>query len=374
MTEVDRFCPGEGDALLLKAALASEEDAVEAWKRWTARFELDQANAVSRSLLPLVHENLTALGLDHRIFGKLAGIRRYTWTENQVRLKGLAAVLQSFQEEGVRSLVLLDAAIAQCFYPDLGLRRIPRVDLLLRPQDVGNALRKVRKLGWASVEPWPEALTEAVARARTLHLFRNPAGHVLRLHLAPILGSPSSSADEAFWSAAEPIEIQGSTALTLSPVDQLLHLLAEASKWQAEQPLLWIPDASMILRHDPGLNWERFTDLAAKHRAVLAAAARLRDLHEHYGIMVSAAVLERLRREETTPDEMRRYHFWRSAPEDRSRMDAVRLRLEEYKRWNRERRAKDGAAGFITYLQLYWGLRSWWHVFIRGLAKLANKS
>src|SRR5207248_6044469 len=83
---IGSFWPTERQTLILRAALCDGEPSVAAWSRLRPELDLDTLEPESTVLLPLVGRQLAAAGLEEPLLPRLQGMRRRTWTVNQLRL------------------------------------------------------------------------------------------------------------------------------------------------------------------------------------------------------------------------------------------------------------------------------------------------
>ncbi len=81
---------------LLRAALLSGEPAATAFVSWQKEADLDHLPFAEHSMLPMFYHNLAELGVDHPWMGRRKGVYRRTWYANQLALRTLATVQETF--------------------------------------------------------------------------------------------------------------------------------------------------------------------------------------------------------------------------------------------------------------------------------------
>ncbi len=118
---------------------------------WTQLSDL----AEHHGLAPLLHAHLTAAGVEpprpaRRCLHALVARHRHA---NLVRLGVLRDVLDAFELAGIAALVLKGAALAHLIYPDVGLRPMCDVDLLVPEGRTASAQRVLTELGFDTGGP-----------------------------------------------------------------------------------------------------------------------------------------------------------------------------------------------------------------------------
>lgn len=167
MTEsqaIEGWRPTEEQLLLLQAALFDGEDALAAWRAWSARADIERLDPGSNRMLPLVSYNLDRLGVDDPLSARLRGYRRQTWYKNQIWLSEMARFLAEFERAGLQTLVLKGTALALLFYPDCGLRPMTDLDVLVRRDQARAAMSLLAELGWKANDEDMERRVRSASR------------------------------------------------------------------------------------------------------------------------------------------------------------------------------------------------------------------
>ena len=265
--------------LLLKAALLDRREALAAWEQWQACTDLNQIDNRSYRLLPLVHRNLKAFGVEHPYMDRLKGVRRRTWLENQLILRGGREALLALHAAGIETMVLRGAANIDLYYKDAGLRPIRDCDVLVPEGKAVDAVRALERAGWSRITPAPAKLTPRFRGFRSSMAFRSSAGVELRLHWHVLSFCCSSSADKEFWRGARPAVLHEVQTAALSPTDQFLHTCLLGLAWSYVPPVWWPADAMMILQSPDRIDAKRIIRFAKEYRLVLLARRALDYLH-----------------------------------------------------------------------------------------------
>lgn len=327
---------------LLRAALLPDGRAVDAWARWRALgVALDPG---SERLLPLVAERLATLDAPTD-----ALLLRAREARQRARFKGVLLLrdasdwVKTLAARGVATLALKGLALALRYYRDFGLRPMDDIDLLVRPDDVPEALACLYALGLEPTERIPMACwpprpgapnlgTAAVTHGCgfVTHAPRTPGGRPepearqLDLHWAALSTNCTHRADERFWEAATPLELHGGIrTLALSPAHELVHVLGHGLRWNSLPSIRWVADAARVIASG-AVDWEAFVVEVEQRGLALGVGPALAHLAT-YEIAVPAEVVSRVDRLEVR---------WRD-----------RLRLA-HARWPWDQRKPSGVIAF----------------------------
>jgi Uncharacterised nucleotidyltransferase len=277
---IGSFWPTEQQTLLLRAALCDGEQSVAAWSRLRPELDLDTLEPESTVLLPLVGRQLAAAGLEEPLLPRLQGMRRRTWTVNQLRLDRLGPALGMVQASGAEPLVVQSFELPALYYGDLGVRAVNSLHLLVGEDGFDGAARGLGDAGWT-----------AGHRGRSWTTF-GAEGEECVLHRRLF--------DE--FAAAEPaapvdFELHGVAAKALAPVDELLDVCLRGARMGRWRSHVWLADAHTILRTAGAeLDWAELVGRAARLRATLRLLDALRFLRSELGAPVPDGVLEELER------------------------------------------------------------------------------
>jgi hypothetical protein len=204
------FWPSERQKLLLRTACGDGE----AWRRLRPQLDLERLELGSFPVLPLVHRQLEQLGIDDPCMPRLAGIRRRTWTMNQLELERVTPTLRSLEEP----IVVGGWQFPAHYYGgDFGLRPVEGLEVLDR-------------FAWEFSTPEREPELETIE-----------------------------------------IELVGTKARALVPTDELVRVCLAGARASVPPNILWLADALAVLHAE--IDWDRVVRHALRLRAML----RLRD-------------------------------------------------------------------------------------------------
>jgi hypothetical protein len=281
-------------ALLLRAALATGNEALAAYEAWRRDADLDRPDPVASRILPLVGWNLERAGIEFEDLPHLKQLHRETWTRNQHLFAATAPAVEALERGAIPTLLLKGAALALIVYPSPGLRPMADVDVLVPERLAAPARRVLAEAGWRPNPPEPE---RRLAHLHAQEFVREVDGlpAALDLHWRALWEGREPAGDDAWWESAEPLRAGGFESRVLAPADQLVQLCAHATRWSPRPAFHAAADVVMLLRAQGGrLDWERVVHQAAKRRLVLAVVTSLAALVEGFGTPVPRATLDSL--------------------------------------------------------------------------------
>jgi hypothetical protein len=276
------FWPTERQTLLLQTAFADEETSARAWATVRPRLELDRLEVGSFPLLPLVHRRLERLGVDDPYLPRLAGIRRRTWTLNQLQGEALAPALDALEATSSQPIVVGGWEIPAHYYGgDLSLRPVDRLELLIRPGTSDAAVEALTASGFPAAERAGGATSLVGADGRTC---------VLHERFATEFSVPDEGIEpDDVWSSSRAMSLGGREARTLSATEELVRVCLAGARAAEIRSILWIADALAVFASErDAIDWERVVRGAVRLRATL----RLRDALAFLSRELGAAVPE----------------------------------------------------------------------------------
>jgi putative nucleotidyltransferase-like protein len=228
---------------------------------------------------PLVHAGLaTALEPDElaalvptHVRNELRNLHDMTRARSRRLYGALAEIGRQFGRVGVEALALKEIPLALEAFPDLALRPMGDVDLLIRPGDYDRAAAALGTLGY---EPLPQAEIPFTLKYACAHHFRRAADEVwvdLQWNLAErefdVYGEGNFTFDpETMW--------EGATALALGPdavfaaprpEPMLLHLCLHAEGHGYGELVLFADIAALL--HRETIDWAAVAELARRYDA-----------------------------------------------------------------------------------------------------------
>ncbi len=173
----------------------------------------------------------------------------------------VAPVLSALHEAGVLVIALKGAALAHVVYPNIAVRPMNDIDLLVQERDLARTDKLLRDLGLARQYELHEPIEE-------IHhfVYLQPASRLtLEVHwdlASPVYGIRVDVA--GLWQRPQPASIFGTPVLTLAPKDQLLHLGLHSALHTLDMGVRGICDIAWIIdRYQSVIDWRDLAECAS---------------------------------------------------------------------------------------------------------------
>jgi len=345
------WLPSPQQVLLLRACLWRDERALEAWREWRSEVpDLGAVEAGSLRLLPLLYRNLgPALNGDPGA-AWLKDAYRTSWTASQLCLRTARHAIEALRGAGLEILALKGAALIGTAYEDAGARPLADADLAVEPGRAGDAVRALEQAGFVAREQNPQRLLEV----RHSLAFRDPGGREVDLHRGTLW---LPGLDEDFWRGSVEGEVAGAAVRILNPTDQLLHVCAHGAAWNPVHPIRWAADAFKTIEvADGSLDWERLAAMGSRSGLSLPLAGALACLAEDLGARVPEATRLELARAPASAGERRAYEALAQPPSLRRSLAMASWFRQRYRAQAGLEGKRGRPAGFVRYMQGFWGL------------------
>ncbi|MCD6291042.1 MAG: nucleotidyltransferase family protein [Anaerolineae bacterium] len=266
-----------------------------------------------RSLLPLIHYAFPddALPLSDAARQRCAQAYYHTASRNTLIYQELSRVLDILGASPPIPVILIKgSALALTLYPNIGLRPMSDVDMLVPEDRLDEAVERLQASGYT--RPVPE-MVPGLNRLVGHHVGLTSSGKAplyVEVHWTLVAGrhgryTPSM---EWFWSHTEPVSMGDATKprtgpslpdspLTLSPTAHLPYLAAHLmlQHGEARSQTLWFYDIDLMIRRWGGrIDWDDLLQHAQEFRWAAALHAALRGVRERFGTPLPERVLDRL--------------------------------------------------------------------------------
>lgn len=366
--------PTPRQELLLRAALLEGDAASSAWRRWSSEVDMEGLDPSSIQLLPLVYKHLVAQGVKDDSVAALKPRYAVTWGQNQKTFRLLVQTLRRLHAADIETLVVKGAALIPLFYRDSGVRGMGDFDVVVRERQFGDAVRVLLGAGWGTRFWRPELFDTRFDHAIA---FLDADGNSVDLHCHLLMACCEPTADDPFWDASRPLEIEGEATRTLCATDHLIQACVHGINWVRVPPLRWIADAMTVMQgRQEGIDWDRLAELAQTRELTLPLESTLSYLRRTFDAPVPEDVLRRLAGGPITRTDRLRFAFWAEDPRGRP---LGRL-LHHYVMYTRGVRGA-GAVGRIQALPAYFRFwtrtdRLWkipFQLGLKGVRVVANR-
>lgn len=338
----------------MQAALLHGDAARMAWEQWRSTIDIERIDAGSHRLLPLLYRNLRALGVDDPLMGKLKGVYRRSWYENQLLLRNLATLVRQFHEAGIETMLLKGAALVLLHYREHGVRPMVDGDVLVRTEHALAAVHMLERIGWKPVEPFLPTHLLATHGQR----FVDKTGHEIDLHWHALHECCTARADEAFWARSVPVPVHDVMTRALDPTDQLLHVCVHGARWNFIPTVRWVADAMTVICSTPtAIEWLRLLSEAQQRRLTLPLLDTLTYLREVLEAPIPMTVLSALQHAPVSRTERIEHHY-KTHDHRRKLFGYLPVLWFDYQRSDLCLPLPFKVVGFVRYLQYFWGLPS----------------
>lgn len=237
------------------------------------------AAAAAHGVDCLVRHELKRGGLWSRVPSALAAAlderARHESVLEALRRREMARVLGAFVTAGIDVLVLKGGALAYTHYAEAYLRPRADTDLLVRKQDIDQAVTALGTLGYTRVN---SVNNDAVFTQAPFEHVAHSVRHAIDLHWAisnrPLFADVLHF-DELLRSAV-PVPGLGEGVLTLGPVHALLLACIHRTAHHDDSDLLiWLYDMKLLANSLSSKEWDDFLELAAQKRIMAVCHASL---------------------------------------------------------------------------------------------------
>ena len=239
----------EGTGARLRSLLSREVD-------WSYLIRLAERHCTAPLLSHALESCASGRVPDDARAGLTEHLRGITFRSEQLS-DALSALIERFATGGVEAIPLKGPALGELLYGDSSLRPCRDLDVLVRPEQLGEALDLCSGLGYelASQEravPTRDtgALAAVMRRDYNLSLTRGGSGIALEVHWRPAPQHLLPLDPSWFWKRSVAGTFRATPVRTLCPEDLLITLSAHGTKhWWSR--LSWLCDIAQLVRADP---------------------------------------------------------------------------------------------------------------------------
>jgi hypothetical protein len=232
-------------------------------------WELLIREAQTQGVGPLVYWTLSRSGkfssLPESARNSLRIMYSSTWMHNRMILKELEVLAHLFNQAEIPVVVLKGACFALTIYPDIGLRPMGDLDVLVPGSKHAEAVRIVRGLGYMDVVPDASpGLNDLLNHHVCLQKPGTPT-HIVEIHDSLVADKSFTYAVSVdwFWEQTEPLggvsQARFESLRMLTPTAQLLYAAAHAMLQHGGKnaPLRWFYDLDLLIRfYRERLDWD----------------------------------------------------------------------------------------------------------------------
>ena len=228
---------------------------------WAYFFE--QAN--NQGVAALAYKSLS--GIDYArsivpetILARLASCYYSVACRNTLLTEKLSAILDYFQKARIQIILLKGMALIQTIYPNISLRPIYDIDILIHPQDFPVAKAGLEALGYFNSAFYREDFYQDNIMVDV---------HEELINITRIKSRRKAhriDMDE-FWKNSLAIEINGQGARILSPEHTLMELCLHLTLHHGLQGLIWFVDIARLIEYYKNeIDWNKFIKETSDYR------------------------------------------------------------------------------------------------------------
>lgn len=259
---------------------------------WSLLLVMAQREGVGPLLYWKFSKSGELASLPEEVHGALRAMYARTWAYNQKIFEELRRLAQLFHEKDIPVVVLKGACFALTIYPDIGLRPMGDLDILVPAARLGEAVEAAESLGYS--EAHPEAspgLNDLLSHHACLQK-SGPVPVMLEIHNSLVADKTYAYAVPVdwFWEQVEPLSGSANnkfeSLLVLTPTAQLLYAASHAMLQHGEHnsPLRWYYDLDRLIRvSGDRLDWELLISQAREFVWGSALREALSRTQEYFG-------------------------------------------------------------------------------------------
>ena len=266
------FWPSVTQRALLEVALSPAEQAA---ARWRALQPLDVSTLEPGSfgLLPLLFERLRDIEPGEPQLPRLFGTYRSVWYRNQLLVDRLGVLLPLLRERGgIEPLLVGGMSALLRWYPRLGLRPVPQLELIVERDDLPLAAKVSSYAGWRHA-----------GQTATSTVLRDEGQRTLVIHRGPppaLVGPLRADGMTALRARALALGDVQESPRVLDSADELLFACATGARTTLVQTCQWLVDVHRILHSPEAPPSEALLERARQVHLLAPVRAALRYLAE----------------------------------------------------------------------------------------------
>ena len=264
------FWPTATQRSLMEVALGPAEAARARWQSLQP-LDVTMLETGSFGLLPLLYERLRDLAPDDPQLPRLFGTYRSVWYRNQLLLDRLAVLLALLRQRAHVDPLLVGGMPALLrWYPRLGLRPVPQLELIVEPERVAETVKVSSYAGW-----------QEAGQTRSSTILRDESQRVLVIHhgAPPAVAGPlNESAASALRERSLDLADAEGVPRVLDAADEVLFACATGARTMPVQTCQWLVDVHRVLHSPEAPTSGALLERARRIRLVAHVSATLRYL------------------------------------------------------------------------------------------------
>lgn len=188
--------------------------------------------------------------------------------DNHLLYQELQKIILSFKEKNIKFILLKGIDLAKRVYPDIGLRPMTDIDILVRKEDLPKIEEALIPLNYLMYPNYYKVLDKPVSPYLNAVVCKKLTAPFISLHLHwhiytntffPFYGYISSLDIERIWQNAETTEIEGQKVLRINSNDLILHLSQHHFKHYFNSLIYFTDIDALLTKYKEKLDWQKVT-------------------------------------------------------------------------------------------------------------------
>ena len=263
--------------------------------------------SIRHGVSPLLYHGLNQVSeiveLDNlvpaRIMEALQKLYRGNRSRNRRLYRVIADMSKAFQQVGIQALGLKDVQLAREVYPDIGLRPIADIDILIHPEDYSKAATCMGDLGFIPLPSSNIPYTLKYAwgqhfRRLTDEVWIDLQWNVIQREWDTYQEGNFDFEIDRMWRGARPMTIEDCQILVPKPEDMLFHLCLHLEGHAYAELILFCDIAELLRYYADRLDWKYFASIAKKYGAESSVYYVLLFVHHLFEASLPARLLGEL--------------------------------------------------------------------------------
>ncbi len=215
----------------------------------------------------LIHPELARAGISGppEVLNPIREAARKTLVDNLILLKALHQTASALRSEGIGFVLLKGASLLGFLYPEIQLRPMTDIDILIRVKDWPKVEDTLRPRGYRLPDPGEASYYEREWYHQLVETPDVPSCY-LEFHWNLESAERSRIDPDQLIHDAVACEIEGERFLRLCDDHLLIHLSVHLAHHYRDPVLLWLEDLRRLLRRG-SFDWERIESTARDWRA-----------------------------------------------------------------------------------------------------------
>lgn len=259
----------DDEALVLASNMLQED------LNWDYTLEASIRHAVSPLFYHGLKQVMEIADIDHLVPARIMEQLQKLYLSNQSRNRRLYRIIgdisKAFEEAGIRCMGLKDVQLAWEVYPDIGLRPMGDIDILIHRQEYEKAAMCMADLGFV---PLPNPDIPYTLKYAWAHHFHRPTDNVwvdLQWNVLQIEWDTYQEGNFDFeidrmWRGANFMMMDDYEVLVPKPEDMLFHLCLHLEGHRYAELVLFCDIVELLRHYDGQLDWQYFVEITKRYK------------------------------------------------------------------------------------------------------------